>query len=175
MENKKNKLCFKSDKLRKLRNSLGFTQDDFSKKLNVSPIAYQMWELGKSSPNNQSLEKLIAFFNKMKSKYPLQYEKMVSETGTDSVENFYEVKEVLVESKNDRCFNGKLLKDLRCDLNLTQEQFGRIFKHENGKQGVFYGTVSKWERGERIPKDAYVEQMAIIFDVEKDKFYRREI
>ena len=172
-ENVKNKLCFKSEALKELRRSLEFTQDEIAKEISISPITYQMWELGKNSPNNESLEKFISFLNRMKKDYPKQYDEMVERMGSDSAANFYEMKSVIVENKKiGRVFDGELLKNLRCALPLTQELFGKVLRHENGKQGVFFGTVSKWERGERTPKDFYVEQMALIFGVDKECFYK---
>ena len=48
--------------LKELRIKSGLTQEQLAEKLNVNLRTYQGWEIGKSRPNYETLEKIINFF-----------------------------------------------------------------------------------------------------------------
>lgn len=52
-----------SEQLRRLRRENGLTQNELSKRLNVSNGTIAMWETGKRQPDLSTLQKLAEFFN----------------------------------------------------------------------------------------------------------------
>ncbi len=59
-------------------------------------------------------------------------------------------------------FNGKFIKKLRKDNNLTQDELAK-------KLGVTYQAVSKWENGKSIPDIAILKTISELFNVNIDE------
>lgn len=52
-----------NEKLRKIRNELGLTQEDVAKKIGVTRAAYTQYETGKRSPDLETLKLIARTFN----------------------------------------------------------------------------------------------------------------
>ncbi len=53
---------------------------------------------------------------------------------------------------------GKIIKKIRMDNNLTQEQFANLF-------GVTYQAVSKWENGKNVPDIAILKEISSKYNI----------
>lgn len=52
-----------TQRLKNLRKELGITQQEVAENLGILKESYRRWEIGKSNPSKQNLEKLSKFYN----------------------------------------------------------------------------------------------------------------
>ena len=131
-------------KIKSIRMQRGETMKEFASRIDgkASKGTISKWENGKYLPNNERLKKIAELANI--SVNELLYDRTVGYEAR-RVANAYEV----------GCRIGKI----RDKLNMTQEEFG-IFVDNANKS-----NVSKWERGEVLPKNKRLKLIAVLGEI----------
>jgi transcriptional regulator with XRE-family HTH domain len=154
---------FDHEQLRRLREGLGLTHEEFAARIGVTKQAVSSWETGRSSP---SLEKLIAVVNRSGAKierfFPVttkapspgaQKSKGMSGRGRGlrrsvmSIEETGELRELRQRLKSWR---------KRADLTLREVSL------RTGQSENYYGMI---ERGQRTPSDNVLEKICDVLGV----------
>lgn len=108
------------DRLRELRKSNKYSQEDIANKLNISTSAYGFYEQGKSIPNANTLLFLANLYN-VTTDYLLgrsDNPKLTQEEEKDVYKKFEELKDSL-ENTDDLMFCGEILDDETRELLLS--------------------------------------------------------
>ncbi|WMM24089.1 helix-turn-helix transcriptional regulator [Tissierella sp. MB52-C2] len=133
-----------SENLKKLRSCKGLTQEEVSKDLNMNRATYAHYETGRREPDVGTLKLLANYFN-------VTTDELLGEYSSISKNN-----SLVTESKL-----ANRIKELRTELDLTQEEFGKIF-------GIVKSTVSLYESGKSTPDDEIKKAIAEYFNVSLD-------
>ena len=132
------------ENLKKMRDYKGLTQEEVSKDLNMNRATYAHYETGRREPDVSTLKLLADYFNVTTDELLREYSSisknlsLVTETGL-----------------------ANRIKELRTELDLTQEEFGKLF-------GIVKSTVSLYESGKSTPDDEIKKKIADYFNVSLD-------
>lgn len=66
---------------------------------------------------------------------------------------------------NDKCFTAELVRNVRKDKGMTQEEFGQLFEPKATK-----ALVSKWEHGRNVPEPSRLRKLAAMANLNPNLF-----
>lgn len=136
-----------SERIKQSRKAAKLTQEELGRRVNTTKATISNYENGYSTPSNQMLVELSGVLN---------------------VTTDYLLSKDNIEATNIQTFDiGYKLKKLRVSGNMTQKQFGEMFR-------LAESTISMYERDERKPDYETLIHIADHFDVSVDFLLGRD-
>ena len=133
-------IILNAEKIKNLRDELEITQEDISKVLGCTRIAYSLWEINKNTIP-------LHYLNKISNEYNINIDYLV-DLSNDKYIKFNKV-------DIDRIYLGKKIKEARKSINYTQDKLA-------SKLNTTHSVISAYESGKSTVSTLFLIEIAKI-------------